>query len=322
MRAGVKRGAIGASVRRSRVAFAIVVLLAGAGCAAAESAGPTPPPEPPPPAPLDVSSWVTSAEGSMPLILLAPHGGNQTPGVLPDRDCAACVTVNDADTQALLYAISDAFHARIGRRPWTVVNRLSRVKFDANRDRPEATDDHAPLYPMWALWHERVDSAKARATRLHPRALLLDLHGHAHAVPRIELGYLIPAARLRDDDALLAAALGASSIARLDSVARAGTRGAPMLRGATALGTRLAALGFPAVPSAADPAPLVGQAYFDGGYNTWRHGSVGGGAVDAIQLEHNYAGVRDTPGNRAAYAEALVTALLAFLDDHYGWSPP
>ena len=66
----------------------------------------------------------------------------------------------------------------------------------------------------------------------------------------------------------------------------------------------------------------MGQSYFSGGYNTERHGSSGGGAVDAIQLEHYYTGIRDTGANRAAYAEALVTALLAFLDDHYGWSPP
>jgi hypothetical protein len=43
--------------------------------------------------------------------------------------------------------------------------------------------------------------------------------------------------------------------------------------------------------------------------------------VDAVQIECNYAGVRDTAESRAAFAEALVTALLAFLDDQYGWVP-
>ena len=46
-----------------------------------------------------------------------------------------------------------------------------------------------------------------------------------------------------------------------------------------------------------------------------------GGPVDAIQIECNYAGVRDTPAARTAFAEAFVTAALAYLDDHYGWGP-
>jgi len=58
------------------------------------------------------------------------------------------------------------------------------------------------------------------------------------------------------------------------------------------------------------------------GYNTERHGSRTGGAVDAIQIEAHNAGVRDTPAARTAFAEALVTALLLYLEDHYGWTPP
>jgi N-formylglutamate amidohydrolase len=273
------------------------------------------------PQPLDPSGWVAASDGTMPLVLVAPHGGDQSPAVLPDRTCAQCVIVNDANTAALMYAISDAFHARIGRRPFVVANRLHRRKFDGNRDRAEATGNYTPLDSMWRYWQANIDTAKARATRVHPRALLLDLHGHAHSISRIEIGYLLTANNLRETDLQLSQRLGNSSIARLDSVGRAGVRGAPMLRGTLALGSRLAALGYPAVPSDVDPAPLVGQEYFTGGYNTERHGSRSGGPVDAIQLEHHFTGVRDTPESRAAYAEAIVTALLAYLADHYGWSP-
>lgn len=306
------------------VGAGLVLTLACSG--ASEGIGPLPsrpnPPTLPEPLPLNATEWVAAVDGTMPLVLVAPHGGDQLPGNVPDRDCATCVIVNDANTAALTDAISDAFHARIGRRPFTVANRLHRRKFDGNRDLAEATDGYAPLDSMWRYWHANIDSAKARATRVHPRALLLDLHGHAHSIARIEVGYLISASQLRETDEQLSLRLGSSSIARLDSVGRAGARGAPMLRGPLALGSRLAALGYPSVPSNADPAPLVGHAYFNGGYNTQRHGSLNGGAVDAIQLEHHFAGVRDTPESRAAYAEALVTALLAYFVDHYGWSPP
>lgn len=298
----------------------VLVLAMLAGCAPAETSDVFPPPGPGPVAPLDVSAWVTSSDGTIPLVIVAPHGGDLSPSELPDRDCAACETLNDANTQALAVEIAAAFERRTGKRPFLVINRLHRRKFDANRDQDEATDGYAPLAPLWSLFHQRIDSAKVRALRLHARALLIDLHGHAHAVPRLELGYLLTAANLRLSDTVLAPLLFASSIAGLDSSSVAGDSGVALLRGPRALGTRLALLGYSAVPSASDPAPLVGESYFNGGYNTARHGSLAGGRVDAVQLECHFTGVRDTAASRTAFAEALVTALLAFLQDHYAWS--
>lgn len=310
-------GRLHAGVRK---ALGTLGVLGAFGCASAGDrlAPPTGTPVTPP---LDVSGWVSSSDGTVPLVIVAPHGGDLAPGELPDRVCAACVTVNDANTRALATGISDAFARRIGRRPFVVANLLSRRKFDANRELAEATGGYTPLAPLWALFHARIDSAKARATRVHPRALLIDLHGHGHAVARLELGYLLSAANLRLGDSILTPLVMASSIAGLDTAAVSGDSGVALLRGTRALGTRLAGLGFPAVPSAGDAAPIAGQEYFDGGYNTERHGSLVGGPVDAIQIECNYAGVRDTPAARTAFAEAFVTAMLAFLHDHYGWVP-
>lgn len=298
----------------------VLALLLSVACGSPEGAtGGTPPPAPPPPPPLDVSGWVTSLPGSIPFILVAPHGGDLVPDALPDRRCAGCETANDANTQELAHEVADAFARRIGRRPHLVINRVHRRKFDANRERVEATGNHAPLDGLWELFHQRIDSARAAATREVPRALLVDLHGHAHTIARLELGYLLSAGDLRLPDSLLGPRVAASSIARLGPAGASGDRGAALVRGARALGTRLALAGYPAVPSASDPAPAAGDPYFTGGYNTQRHGSLAGGPIDAIQLECNFAGVRDTVASRRAFAEALVTALLAFLDDHYGW---
>jgi hypothetical protein len=309
-------------VRSIRKALGTIAVLGAFGCAAGGGdAAVTPPPVPPVVAPLDVSAWVTATDGTVPLVIVAPHGGDIAPVDLPDRTCAGCETVNDANTRLLALEISDAFARRIAKRPFVVANLLSRRKFDANRDLSEATGDHAPLAPLWSLFHTRIDSAKSRATRVHPRALLIDLHGHAHDLARLELGYLLSATNLRLEEEILTPLLIASSIARLDSAAVSGDRGTALLRGPRSLGTRLAALGFPSVPSAPDPAPAVGDPYFSGGYNVQRHGSRLAGPVDAIQLECNFAGVRDTPAARMAFAEAIVTATLAYLADHYGWVP-
>ena len=314
--------AIGRWMTRRTLAGA---LLAGVvACATGDpERGTSPPPtgvvSPPPPLPF--TTWVDLENGTMPLVLIAPHGGDLTPSDLPDRTCAGCVTVNDANTRALALAIATAFDVRVNRRPFLVVNRLQRRKFDGNRDLVEATGGHLPLEPFWYLYQSRIDSAVAGARRVHPRALVIDLHGHGHAVPRLEIGYLTSAASLRLADGLLGPLVAQSSIGGLHRAAVSGDSGVVLLRGPRALGTRFRTLGVPAVPSDVDPAPLVDQDYFNGGYNTSRRGSTTGGAVDAIQIETHYAGVRDTPESRFAFAEAFVTALLAYLQDHYGWRP-
>lgn len=273
--------------RGERAALGMILLLGALACGGGVDGGPPPPGALAPAAPLDVSGWVMASDGTVPLAI----------------------------------EISDAFARRIGKRPFVVANLLSRRKFDANRDLSEATGSYAPLAPFWTLFHERIDSAKARAVRVHPRALLIDLHGHAHAVARLDLGYLLSAANLRLPDSVVTPLMFASSIAGLDAAAVSRDSGVALLRGARSLGSRFAQVGFPTVPSAADPAPAAGDAYFNGGYNTQRHGSQSAGSVDAIQIECNYAGVRDTPTARTNFAEAFATAALAYFADHYGWVP-
>lgn len=318
MTLGPQRGR-GGTARRAWLTLAAAACLA---CGGDGGGGVTPPLGPPaPPPPYDVAQWVQASDGTIPLVIVAPHGGDLSPDSLADRSCAACITGNDLGTQALAVAIADAFQARVGRRPFVVINRLHRRKFDANRELAEATGGDARLEPFWALFHERIDSAKARAVQVHPRALLVDLHGHSHAIARLELGFLLSAANLRLADASLDPLLVASSLSGLHASAAANASGAALLRGPSSLGARFAALGVPAVPSDATPAPLVGEEYFSGGYNTNRHGSRFGGAVDAVQVEAHYVGVRDTPSSRAAFAEQFVTALLQYLADHYDWTP-
>jgi len=308
----------------TRLTLAGGLLASVAACATGDpEAGTAPPPtgvvSPPPPLP--ITTWVDLENGTIPLVIIAPHGGDLAPADLPDRTCTGCVLGNDTNTRALALAIASAFELRVNRRPFLVVNRLNRRKFDGNRDLVEATGGHLPLESFWNLYQARIDSAVAGAKRVHPRALVIDLHGHGHAVPRLELGYLLTATSLRLPDAQLGALVAQSSIGGLHRTAASGDSGVTLLRGPRSLGARFRAAGVPAVPSDNDAAPLVDQDYFNGGYNTSRRGSSLGGTVDAIQIETHYVGVRDTPESRFAFAEAFVTALLAYLQDHYGWRP-
>lgn len=276
----------------------------------------------------DRAGYVEYAVGEAPLVLVAPHGGTQTPAGLPDRTCSACVTVLDLNTLELTRAVADTFRARTGLRPHVVVNRLHRRKFDANRDLAEATGGTRALDTTWLWMHAAIDSARQRVGRAGGRGLLIDVHGHGHNVPRLELGYLLSASTLRQDDVTLTATatMGRTSIAQLAATSRSTVdRGIALLRGPNSLGGLLVARGVPAVPSPADPAPKVGEEYFTGGYNTERHGSLNGSsngaALDAIQIESHFPGIRDTETSRGVFARALVDALLVYLARHYGWTP-
>jgi hypothetical protein len=272
---------------------------------------------------LDAARWIEYTPGDAPLVLIAPHGGLLTPASLPDRSCSGCITANDTNTQALARAIADTFTARTGRRPHLVVNLLHRRKFDANRDLAEASGGTAALAAPWTWLHAAVDSAREQVVRRHARGLVLDLHGHAHAIARVELGYLLTATQLRlsDADVDLARLLSLSSIARLGTDARGAPAPSELLRGPTSLGGLLGRRGIPAVPSPDAPAPRPDEEYFNGGFNTSRHGSRNGGALDAIQLEHHFPGLRDTDANRGRYAAILTDALVELLAERYGWRP-
>ena len=71
-----------------------------------------------------------------------------------------------------------------------------------------------------------------------------------------------------------------------------------LLRGENSFGEFYENENYPTVPSKADPFPFSNEPYFSGGYNTNRYGSNSGGSIDAIQIECNMDGVRDTENNR------------------------
>ncbi|MBM3907515.1 MAG: hypothetical protein FJ363_05455 [Gemmatimonadetes bacterium] len=315
-----------AFARRSFPRVAWLVALAALACGGgSDSVGtapsaPTTPTTPTTPA-LDTTGFLEFVAGTAPLVIVAPHGGALRPTNIPDRTCTGCEVLADANTADLARKVADAVALKLGQRPFLAINHLHRVKFDGNRDQTEATGGNAILNGVWDTWQTSLDSARVRAARIGGRSLYIELHGHAHAIARIELGYLLSGSQLRMTDSALAIGqfLRQTSIAKLATDARSGASGTALLRGAPSLGGLLVAAGYPTVPSPADVAPKDGESYFTGGYNTVRHGSLNGGVTDAIQIECYSTGIRDTDANRAAFATVLANALAEFLKKQYGW---
>ncbi len=251
--------------------------------------------------------------GDLPVILSAPHGGNLHPSEIPDRTYGSIGA--DRNTHELTLALAQAIRQRTGGHPHVIINRLHRVKHDANREIVEAAQGSPFADQAWSEYHDFIDIAKATVTSDVGMGLLLDIHGHAHPVARIELGYLLSSADLNGTEASLDALVAESSVRDLAS--RVGIPFSQLIRGPDAFGTLLAGEGYRSVPSIADLGPGA-EPYFTGGYITRRHGSHGGGSVSAIQLEHQFPGLRDTEPNRAAYVPVLVDTLERYLLEHYG----
>jgi N-formylglutamate amidohydrolase len=257
--------------------------------------------------------------GDLPLVITVPHGGRLAPSSLPKRTKG--VSDMDANTQELARALADELRVRTGGgHAHVIFSLLHRSRLDPNREIREAAEGHPAAEQAWREFHAAIAGALAAAVARHGFAFLIDLHGHAHPIARLELGYAIEARQLNGTDEELDASgvIAASTVQDLQ--AKHPGSAAALLRGPQSLGARLVAAGLRAVPSPAEPGPGRNP-YFSGGYIVRVHaGAAGTTKVDGVQIECPRAGVRDTPENRARFGRATAEALLLFLRDHYGFA--
>jgi N-formylglutamate amidohydrolase len=266
-----------------------------------------------------INQYIEYQVGNLPLILAAPHGGTLSPAEIPDRSCQDCVFTTDLFTEDLARRMANSIEAATGCRPHLIINRLHRRKLDANRGMIEGADGHPLGEQAWEDFHGFIQAAKDLVAERFGKGLFIDLHGHGHTIQRLELGYLLFGSELAMSDSVLNTPLftSYSSIRKLVHENLQNLSHAELLRGAISLGTMYYDATYPAVPSIAMPFPGTGNPYFSGGYNTERHGSMNSGSIDAIQMECNYSGIRDTPDNRQVFSETTAVVLLDFLRQHY-----
>jgi N-formylglutamate amidohydrolase len=264
-------------------------------------------------------TFVRIEPGELPIILSAPHGGYLVPLNMKDRTCAGCTTIADAFTLELTDELSRALFDVTGKRPHVVINLLDRIKLDANREIEEAADGDPRAEAAWHVYHDALSAARQRVTADFGKGLVLDIHGHGHDIQRLELGYLPDEDELRVSDADLNASRGARNT--FNSLVATNPNGytfAELIRGPKSLGQMYVERGYPSVPSQTTPFPMVGEPYFAGGYIVQRHGSRNGGVIDAVQLEANRHGVRQTADQRRAFADSTAKIMVDFFAHHYG----
>ena len=279
------------------------------------------------------NGYIEYLAGNAPIIYTAPHGGDRTPDEIPDRTANRCggsaTTATDLNTRELVLAMRQRHFARFGTYPHVVINHLARRRLDANRTEMEAACGHAAALVALTEWHTFIDIAKTAVLQASGRGWYMDMHGHAHAKQRLELGYLLTGAQLGLFDDALDANRAFQDTSSMRTVSEAASISfSALLRGPSSLGTLYASNGFPSIPSAADPSP-AGDDYFTGGDNTRRHtcgaeavvfGGVTSGNVCGVQIEANFTGVRDTPANRERFGDVTATVLRQYLSIHWGVS--
>ena len=256
-------------------------------------------------------NFIEYIPGDLPLIITAPHGGRLTPEEIPNRTNG--VTDIDANTQELARTIAAVIHAETGRHIHLVVCRLHRSKLDANREIVEAAQGNSLAEQAWREHHAFIETACEAAVKQFGVSFLIDLHGHGHADPRVELGYLHGALDLAEcEEALNAArAIEASSLRWI--VERSDRSHVDLLRGPLSLGALLEEQGFPATPSPRMPVPT--EPFFRGGYTIARH-CQSEKNVTGVQIEANRPRLRDTTQNRVRFARSLLLSLDTYFKTH------
>lgn len=260
--------------------------------------------------------YVEYVAGDLPVVLTAPHGGRLKPDAIPNRTKG--VTEMDANTQELARAVLDAIRARSGRHAHLVASHLHRSKLDPNREIEEAAQGDPIAQHAWREFHAAIKGALDAAVARHGFAFLIDLHGHAHPIARLELGYALDAKQLNRDDA----AFDASGLIQLTTVSdlqkRRGGSAAAFLRGPGSLGDLFESRGLRAIPSPQEPQP-GSDPFFSGGYIVRQHAAGDTPQVDGLQIECPRPGVRDTAESRARFAKITAEVLAVFLRVNYGF---
>ena len=267
-------------------------------------------------------NYIEYIAGNLPIIISAPHGGKLKPNDIPDRVCNNPTTVTDLNTNELALEIDTAFVNLMGCHPHLILTHLARTKLDANRDLADGACGNPEAENAWTEFHNFLDTAKKYVNKQYQKGFYIDLHGHGHAIQRLELGYLLTGNDYNKLDVELNAPafINKSSLKNLIPNNLLNLTHADLLRGDQALGTLLMDKGYPSVPSKAIPTP-GNDVYFDGGYNTENYTSAVGGTIDGVQIECNLTGVRDTKANRKKFAENLALVMQQYLIDNYGLQP-
>ena len=264
----------------------------------------------------DWEDYIISRKGNIPLLLVAPHGGDLKPQWIENRGCEGAVITQDQYTLGIALQIENELKKRT-YQPYIVYAKIHRIKVDLNRSLETSHCEDDSSNDLWRAFHQQIESYRYELIQKYSRGLMIDIHGHGHPNQRIELGYLLNSEQLRSLSTNGSLENSLTSINSLVNNHPENISLNELIIGENSLGTLLSSAGFPSVPSAQDPAPNLGDPFFSGGSNTKLYGSKTRNGVDAIQLELNRQNLRQESEDRIRFSENFATVILSYLQRHY-----
>lgn len=265
------------------------------------------------------NGYIEYVEGNLPFIISAPHGGNLKPSEIPDRTRG----VIDGDTNSTELAIefftflSKACSSEENPRiPHLIICHLDRIKLDANRNLEDAAHGNPFASEAWQEYHDFIGLAKNKVISEYKLGSYYDIHGNTMS-SKVMIGYMLRKDDYEGGPQHLSQSLHNCSIRSLLEKQESTEQRIETLMGQTSLATLLEKDGYPSVPIGQIPYDWGGPEYWNGGYNTKRHGStVNCSPVIGIQIETPMS-LRQKEDVRKGFALSLAKNALKFHELHF-----
>lgn len=239
--------------------------------------------------------------GNVPIIITAPHGGNNGDGpsdieAVRLTDDPDDIIANDVATDDLaLKAAGDLFGLLGNQNVYYVVNHISRQYIDLNRAKGAPAYDDPDAAPYWDYYHDTVQSYVDDVINTWGFGLLIDVHGQGQFVNSVYRG-----------------TQNGDTVTNMIN-----TFGEAALTGPDSVMGRLETLGYDVEPD--NNLPLAGdpETFYTGGFTVQTYGSDNPGGIDSIQLEFG-SQLRWSPDPNAWQQSGadLAKAIAAYYDNY------
>ena len=243
----------------------------------------------------DIEELVMVSEGTLPIVLSAPHGGTLKIAGVDVRQGQGMATGpsgfftgRDGGTSELAVAVAQALEKQTGKKPYMVVSKAHRKYLDPNRPSEIAYED-SDAAPVYQRYHGTLQRYCQEVLQKYRTGLLLDIHGQGSSSKTVYRG-----------------TGNGKTVVRLKE-----RFGESAHSGDQSFFGMLNRFGWQVYPYPADGKEQSG---FTGGYIVQTHGSHRPSGLDAIQLEFG-SEYRDKE-NRSKTADVLTQAIIEYMREY------
>lgn len=241
----------------------------------------------------EITNLLLVGEGSLPIVISAPHGGTTAiPGVSVRTNTASknFTTLRDTGTAALAEKIAAGLEKSLGGKPFVVIARFDRKFIDANRPVTDGCESEEAR-PVYEAYHRALSNACGAVLAKWGRGILLDIHGQG-----------------AKSNAIIRGTSNGRTVVALTK-----NFGEPALSGPQSILGQMAGKGYEVVSTIGDTKKE--DARYGGGFIVRTYGSCNTNGIDALQCENGAAlrNKRNLDRVAADYVEAIAAFYRAYL---------